>query len=258
MILGLAAPPERLATLAVEVEGGGIEEHQVEIGEQVAPACEQPLFDQVLDRPRRPGAPVLVGKLFTQPGNRPVQMVQIEAVDPGNPVTLQPLVAGPVGAGDAKTVQHADEDRPLDRKLELALGEQSLDHRLAAGLAPQTCEDQRRADAPAVDHQPIAIAQRRQNQGGFAQPCAGLQQLVELTAVEPILRPPQRGDDMLTDRAAIAAALDDLQVTALTNGFAAEEHAASQNALLRCITGPALSTRIMPLPWHYIYGQFPV
>jgi hypothetical protein len=31
VILGLAAPPERLATLAVEVEGGGIEEHQVEI-----------------------------------------------------------------------------------------------------------------------------------------------------------------------------------------------------------------------------------
>ena len=52
-----------------------------------------------------------------------------------------------------------------------------------------------------------------------------MQQLVELAGVEPILRPPQRGDDMLPDGAAIAAALDDLQVGAFTNGFAAEEHA---------------------------------
>jgi hypothetical protein len=49
--------------------------------------------------------------------------------------------------------------------------------------------------------------------------------LVELAGAEPILRPPQRGDDMLPDGAAIAKALDDLQVAALTNGLAAEEHA---------------------------------
>ena len=79
--------------------------------------------------------------------------------------------------------------------------------------------------APAVDHQPIAIAQGGQHQRGFAQAGAGLQELVELAGVEPILRPPQRGDDMLPDGAAIAAALDDLQVGAFTNGFAAEEPA---------------------------------
>ena len=49
--------------------------------------------------------------------------------------------------------------------------------------------------------------------------------MIELAGVEPILRPPQGGDDMLPDEAAIAAALDDLQVAALTNGLAAEEHA---------------------------------
>ena len=225
VILGLAAPAERLATLAVEVEGGGIEEHQVEIVEQVASSREQPLLHQVLDRPRRPGASLLVGKLLTQPGDRPVQVVQVDAVEPAKPVALQPLVAGPVGAGDAQPVQHAGEDRPLDREVELALCQQPLDDRLAAGLAPQTLEDQRRSDAPAVDHQPIAIAQGGQHQRGFAQAGAGLQELVELAGVEPILRPPQRGDDMLPDGAAIAAALDDLQVAALTNGLAAEEHA---------------------------------
>ena len=86
-------------------------------------------------------------------------MVQLKAVEPGKPVALQPLVAGPVGARDAQPVQHADEDRPLDRELELALAQQPLDYRLAAGLAPQTLEDQRWADAPAADQQPIAIAQ---------------------------------------------------------------------------------------------------
>ena len=225
VILGLAAPAERLATLAMEVEGRGIEEHQVEIVEQVAPSREQPLLHQVLDRPRRPGTPFLVGQFLTQPGDRPVQMVQVEAVEPGNPVALQPLVASPVGAGDAEPVQHAGEDRPLDRELELALCQQFFDHRLAAGLAPQTLEDQRRAEAPAVDDQPIAIAQGGQHERGFAQAGAGLQELVELAGVEPLLRPPQGGDDMLPDGAAIAAALDDLQVAALTNALAAEEPA---------------------------------
>ena len=174
VVLGLAAPPERLATLAVEVKGGSIEEHQVEIVEQVASSREQPLLHQVLDRPRRPGASLLVGQLLTQPRDRPVQVVQVNAVEPGNPVALQPLVAGPVGAGDAQPVQHAGEDRPLHRELEPALGQQPLDDRLAAGLAPQTLEDQRRSEAPTVDRQPIAIAQGGQHQGGFAQAGAGL------------------------------------------------------------------------------------
>ena len=232
VVLGLAAPPERLATLAVEVEGGGIEEHQVEVVERVASSREQPLLHQVLDRPRRPGASLLVGQLLTQPGDRPVQVVQVDAVEPGNPVALRPLVAGPVGAGDAQPVQHAGEDRPLHRELEPALCQQPLDHRPAAGLAPQTLEDQRRADAPAVDQKPIAITQGGQHQGGFGQAGAGLQQLIELASVQPILSPPRRGDDMLPNGAAIAAALDDLQIRAPTNGFAAEEHA----GLVGCTT----------------------
>src|SRR5512134_1515838 len=159
-------------------------------------------------------------------------MVQVDAVEPGNPVALQPLVAGPVGPGDAEPVQHAGEDRPFDRELELALCHQPLDHRLAASLAPQTLEDQRRADAPAVDRQPVAIAHGGQHQRGFTQAGAGLQELVELAGVEPIPRPPQRGDNMLPHGAAIATALDDLQVAVLTNGLAAEEHA----GLAECTT----------------------
>ena len=57
--------------------------------------------------------------------------------------------------------------------------------------------------------------------------------MVELTGVEPILRPPQRSDDMLADRATIAAALDDLQVRALANGLATEEHAGLSESTTR-------------------------
>jgi hypothetical protein len=234
VILGLAAPPERLATLAVEVEGGGIEEHQVQVVEQVTSSREQPLLYQVLDRPRRPGASLLVGQFLTQPGDRPVHVVQVDAVEPGNPAALQPLVAGPVGAGDAQPVQHAGEDRPLHRELELALCQKPLDDRLAAGLTPQTLEDQRRPEAPAVDRQPVAIAQGGQHQRGFAQAGAGLQELVELAGVEPILRPPQGGDDMLPDGAAIAAALDDLQVARSPTDLRRKNMRASSGALRKC------------------------
>ena len=40
MVLGVAAPPERLAALAVEGERGGVEEDDGEFAEQVAAAGE--------------------------------------------------------------------------------------------------------------------------------------------------------------------------------------------------------------------------
>ena len=43
------------AAIAVEIESRGIEEHQVEVVEQVAPLGKQPLLDQVLGAARRPG-----------------------------------------------------------------------------------------------------------------------------------------------------------------------------------------------------------
>jgi hypothetical protein len=77
------------------------------------------------------------------------------------------------------------------------------------GLAPQTLEDQRRSEAPAVDHQPIAIAQgqsgarlsetnylqiveSRRDGSSVRQHIVATQELVELAGVEPILRPPER------------------------------------------------------------------
>ena len=48
MILGEAALSQRLAALSLEIEAGRVHEHQVELAEQIAPAGEQLLLDDVL------------------------------------------------------------------------------------------------------------------------------------------------------------------------------------------------------------------
>ena len=53
MVLAVAVPAQRLAAQPLEVEAGGVHEHQVEPAEQVAPMGEQPLLDQVLEAARR-------------------------------------------------------------------------------------------------------------------------------------------------------------------------------------------------------------
>ena len=53
MVLGEAAPPQRLAARALEIEAGGVHEHDVERGQEVAPAGEQLLLQDVLHAARR-------------------------------------------------------------------------------------------------------------------------------------------------------------------------------------------------------------
>ena len=55
MVLAVAVLAQRLAAGALEVQAGGVHEHQVELAEQVAPMREQLLLDQVLDAARREG-----------------------------------------------------------------------------------------------------------------------------------------------------------------------------------------------------------
>ena len=47
MILAVAMLAKGLPAGALEVEAGGVHEHQVEPREQIAPVLEQPLLDQV-------------------------------------------------------------------------------------------------------------------------------------------------------------------------------------------------------------------
>ena len=90
---------------------------------------------------------LLLGRQFlAEPRHGAVEVVQGQAVHVGDGIVGQPLLAGPVRAGDHQPVQHGGKHRALDGKLEQSLGQQCLDHRLAAGLFPQAPEQQRRAD----------------------------------------------------------------------------------------------------------------
>src|SRR5450756_2108478 len=82
--------PERLAALAVERQARRIHEDGREIGEQVTPAIEQLLLDDVLDAARRQSPFRLLFHLFTEPSHRPIEMVEVETIDAENVVVLHP------------------------------------------------------------------------------------------------------------------------------------------------------------------------
>ena len=230
VVLGMAALPERLPARALEAQRRGVHEHDRELAEQVAAAREQRLLDPVLDAARGEGRRVRLAalggvQLLPEPGHGAVEVVQRQAVHTRDGVVLDPLVAGPVGAGDEEPVQDGGEDGALDRELEAAAGEQLLEHRPAAGLLPQPLEQQRAADALAgelirvaggefgKDHRPLGVAGDR---AGEAFEAAGGEDGV--LAAEVL-------DDALLGAAVLADALDQVEVGVAVDVLFADEHA---------------------------------
>src|SRR4051812_9661197 len=229
----MAAGAQGLAAVAGEGQRGGVEEHQAEVAEQVAPAGEQGLLDLVLDGAgrERGGVPLrlLAGQLLAEPSHRPVEVVQVEFVSTGDGVVGQPLLAGAVGARDHDPVQDGGEDRPLDRKGEGAAGEQLLDHRPAAGLLPQPAEDQGCADPACLQPRLVlGVAEGGEQQGLLAEPGAGGEESGEAARGGQLVEAAKGGDDLLADGAALAAVLDDLQGAARGGGLEAKKNGALQ------------------------------
>ncbi len=118
---------------------GRVHEHQIERAEEIAPPREQLLLHHVLQATRREGCrPVLLvfGQLLAEPGHRPIEMMQVEALDAFDPVILPPAVRRPVGAAGEQAVQNGQEHRALQRKIMLAGTGEVLDDFPAAGLLP--------------------------------------------------------------------------------------------------------------------------
>ncbi len=85
MVLAEAALADVLAAFALEVDRGGVEEHQLEVGEQVAAVGEQVLLDAVLGAAGGEGRLarlLVVGQLLAEPGHGPVQVVELQGVTP--------------------------------------------------------------------------------------------------------------------------------------------------------------------------------
>ena len=138
VVLGMAALAERGAARALEIQGGGVHEHHRQIGEEIAPAREQPLLDEILDaaRNQRPVGLLRRRQFLAEPSHGAVEVMELQPRDAVDAVVVAPLLAGAVGAGHHQPMQDGQEDGALDGKLEAAIGEQLLEDRLAPGVAP--------------------------------------------------------------------------------------------------------------------------
>ena len=242
MVLREAAPSERLAARAFEIEAGRVHEHDVERGQEITPGGEKVLLQDVLHAARRKwrrGVLLVLGKLLAQPRHRAVEMMQLDPVDAGDAVVLAPAVGGMVRAAAHQTVQHGQERSALQRELVVAHPRQALDHAPAAGLLPHPLEGERRTDTPRRDRRRLAPVERVEHDRllGEARPRA--QEALQLPARLQLVDPPERGDHLLAHRCALAPALHDLQVGATTRGLLAEIHGEEPGATrCRCAQNP--------------------
>src|SRR4051795_5573459 len=148
-----------------------------------------------------------------------------QPVQAGDVIVAQPLLAGPVRAGDHDPVQHGGEDSALDRKLEAAPGEEILDHRAAAGLLPQAPEQQGRADALAGEPRGVAGLDLRENHGPLGVTGDGTGQALESAGGGNGLLAAEVLDDALLGAAVLAHGLDEVQVGVAVDALLADEHA---------------------------------
>ncbi len=227
MVLAEAAPAQRLAAGAFEIEAGGVHEHEVEPAEQIAPHREQALLDEVLHAARREGGAaglLLSREVFAEPGHGAVEMVEIEVLGAFDAEILAPAVGGAIGTATDEPVQDGQEHRPLQVEGVLAQASEFGDHGPAAGLLPQAFEDERRSDAPGGDRRGRIVAGGLQDHGLGGEAGTRAQQAFELARGDELIEPAEGCDDLLAHLGAGASALDDLQVGTSGGLFLAEVH----------------------------------
>jgi hypothetical protein len=106
-------------------------------------------------------------------------VVQGEAVGARDVVVLDPAFAGAVRARDHQPVQGGDEDGGLEGKAEAAPGGECRDHVVAAGLLPQSPEEQWGADT--AEREPGSAGEGREEKGLVAESGACGEQALQLS-----------------------------------------------------------------------------
>ena len=151
--------------------------------------------------------------------------MQGQAVRARDGVVLDPLVTGPVGAGDEEPVQHGGEHSALDVELEAAAGEQLLDHRGAAGLLPEASEQQRATNALASELVGMAGGEFGEHDGALGVAGDGAGEAFEATGGEDGVLAAEILDDALLGAAVLADGLDQVEVGVAVDVLFADEHA---------------------------------
>src|SRR3954447_22611916 len=193
MVLAEAPLANLLATFALEIDRGGVEEDQLQAAEEVTPVIEHALLDPVLDAAgceRRLALLLVLWQFLSEPGHGPVEVVELEVVATLDLVVLPPLVGGPVTARGEEAMQDGEEDGPLDVELEAASGQELLDDVAAAGLLPEPLEDQGRSDASGGDGGELPFGVGREEEDGLGEAGARDQQGVELSGLLELVESP--------------------------------------------------------------------
>ena len=204
MIFRVPALANRLAAFAFEVDRGGVEEHDVQIGEQVAAAREQRLLDKILvgaGSERRGPVLLVFRKVFAQPGHGAVEMMQVQLAGAFDGVVVFPLLGGAVAAGREEAMQHGEEDGALDGKLEAPVLEQGRQDFIDRAVLPEPVEDQRWPDLGAVSGDAVASRMGAEHGKLFREPSEGLNQRVELSVGQQLVEAAEAKQDALFDLA---------------------------------------------------------
>ena len=109
--------PERLPAGALEAKRRGVHEHdESSLNRSRRRANSRSSIRSLTQRGANGAASACPasGNSSPEPGHGAVEVVQRQAVDAGDRVVGQPLLAGAVGAGHHQPVQDGGEDRPLD------------------------------------------------------------------------------------------------------------------------------------------------
>ena len=151
-------------------------------------------------------------------------MMQLETLDPIDPVILPPPIGGPIRSAGKQAMQHGEEDSAFERKPVLAPASELLDNRPAPGLLPQPLEHKTRSDAShfSADRGLLVEGVDHDRLGGKAR--AGSQKPFQLPALAQVLDTPERSDHLLADLRAFTAAFDDLEIGATAGGLLAKVH----------------------------------
>ncbi len=230
MIFRVPALADGLASFALEVDRRGVEEHDVQIGEQVATPREQRLLDEVLvgaGSERRGPVLLVFRKNLSQPGHGPVEVVQVQIGDAFDGVVVLPLLGGAVAAGREEPMQHGEEDGPLDGELKAPAFEQGGQDLVDRAGLPEPLEDQGRPDPGAASGDAVAARMGAEDGELLREPAQRLDQRVELAAGQQLIEAAETKQDALLDLAVHPLVIDDEQIGSGTVRLRANKHAAA-------------------------------
>ena len=202
MIFGVPAPADGLAACSVKVDGSGAEENQIQAREQVLASREQRFLQQIFIRAWREGRGVsllVFRQRFAQPSHGPVKMVQTQFADPRDGIVVFPFLGGAIATGGKQAMQHGEENRALDRKLEAAVFQQGKQNLVDRASFPEPLKNQGRADPGATSGATFTACVCAQNRKLLRKSPQRLDQRVETTASQKLIQAAEAKQDTLFD-----------------------------------------------------------